>query len=125
MIMQKTIKQFTAVVLATSILGLSGCAATDIKNIVDDGSAVSTSTKKLHPVSASKVRLYYSSSEYPKHYQVVGQISAENYSMVGIEHSQTTIANELKKQAGSIGANGVININSGLAQTVGTAIIRK
>jgi hypothetical protein len=40
------------------------------------------------------------------------RVSAENYNLMGIEHTQEAIANELKKQAASIGANGVININS-------------
>jgi len=40
-----------------------------------------------------------------------------------MEHTQATIAEELKKQAASIGANGVINISSGSTQVTGDAIV--
>lgn len=111
--------------LVVSALSLNGCATSDIKNIVSNGNAMSISNNKLNQISPSQVRLFYTKNEIPHHYNIIGRISAENYNIVGIEHTQESIANELKKQAASIGANGVININSGLTQTTADAILIK
>jgi hypothetical protein len=116
------IKNMMIVLALGSSMALFGCTASDVTNLVSNGSSVSTVNKKLAPTNPNKVKLYYSSSENPRHYKVVGRVSAENYSIVAMEHTQAAIAEELKKQAASIGANGVINIQTGLAQTTGDAI---
>ena len=74
----------------------------------------------MKPTNPGNIKAY---DARPKNCQVVGRISADNYNVVGMEHSQETIMTELKKQASSIGANGIININSGLAQTTAEAVV--
>ncbi|EKD92084.1 MAG: hypothetical protein ACD_29C00199G0002 [uncultured bacterium] len=61
----------------------------------------------------------------PMHYQVIGSISADNYSLIGMEYSQDSLMRELKKQAASIGANGVMHIHQGLTQTTAEAVFIK
>ncbi|MBV9576342.1 MAG: hypothetical protein JO149_06935 [Gammaproteobacteria bacterium] len=99
-------------------LSLTGCA----NDILNQGSAVSNTSKDTQQ---NHVKLYYGNSGLPKHYKVVGRVSAENYNLFAMENSQADIAQELKNQAASIGANGVMNISTGLAQTTGDAIVRK
>lgn len=106
--------------VAISVIALTGCAMSDVTNLTSQGSAVSNVNQMNE--SQTGVKLYYGNSRLPKHYKVVGRVSAENYNMIGMEHDQACIAAELKKQALSIGANGVMNISSGLAQTTGDAI---
>ena len=104
----------------SSIFLLSGCAVSDLKEAVGSGNAISTSKTQLKPTNPGNIKAY---DARPKNCQVVGRISADNYNVVGMEHSQETIMTELKKQASSIGANGIININSGLAQTTAEAVV--
>ncbi len=111
--------------IAVSALVLAGCSTTDVKAMVTQGSAVSAERIHLTATNPSRVKIYYSNAGLPKHYKVIGRVSAENYNMVGIEHSQESIAELLKKQAASIGATGVINLSTGLTQTTGDAIIVK
>jgi hypothetical protein len=111
--------------VSVSIISLTGCATSDINAMVNQGNAVSTSGTKLNSANSSRVKIYYANAGLPKHYKVVGRVSAENYNMVGMEHSQASIAEELKKQAANIGANGVINVSTGLTQTTGDAIITR
>jgi hypothetical protein len=122
---KNSMKKMVISLAVLSIFTVSGCATSDLKNIVSDGNAMSTTNSKTSPTNPNKVRLFYSGNEKPRYYKMVGKISAENYNIVGMEHTQSSIAEELKKQAASIGANGVININSGMAQTTGDAVIIK
>ena len=112
-------------IIAVSSLILTACATSDMNAMMGQGSAVSNSSTPHHAISTNRVKIYYGNAGLPKHYRVIGRISAENYNMLGMEHSQSDIAAELKKQAASIGANGVINIASGLGQTTGDAILSK
>lgn len=114
-----------SVFVGCAIVGLTACSTTDMQNLVAQGNAMSTSNTKHHAVNPSKVKLFYTGNTQPKQYQVIGRVSAENYNPVGLEHTQESIANELKKQAASIGANGVIHITSGMVQTIGDAVILK
>jgi|GEM_PF-2085483 len=111
--------------VAISAISLTGCSTTDVKAMVSQGNAVSTTTTKMSAINPSRVKIYYSNIGLPKHYKAVGRISVENYNIVGMEYSQVSITDELKKQAASIGANGVINISSGLTQTIGDAVVTK
>jgi hypothetical protein len=111
--------------IVISSVTISGCSTADITNVVSNGNAMSTSSVKLRPTNPANVKLYYAGNTLPKHYKVVGRISAESYNIVGLEHTQEFIANELKKQAASVGANGVINITSNISQVTGDAVIIK
>lgn len=119
------LKNIVSGLVATSMVILAGCSTSDMQNIVSNGNAMSTTDKGLSATTPNKVQLFYTKQNTPKHYTVVGRVSAENYNVIGIEHTQIAIAQELKNQAASIGANGVININTGLAQTIGDAVIMK
>lgn len=105
------------------IASITGCSTSDLTSIVSSGNAMSTVGGKLAVENPSKVRLYYAGNAAPKHYTIVRRVSAEIYNVVGLEHTQASIADELKKQAASVGANGVINITSGMAQVTGDAVI--
>lgn len=111
--------------IASASLLLASCSTNDVKGMVNGGSAVSTVKSNLNPTKQNLVKIYYSNKELPKKYKVVGRVSVENYNVVGMTNSQASIAEALKKQAASIGANGIINVSSGLAQTTGDAIITK
>ncbi|OAI46005.1 hypothetical protein AYO45_01985 [Gammaproteobacteria bacterium SCGC AG-212-F23] len=118
----KTAIKASGLLIALSV-ALSGCSTADVKNLVSDGNAMSTTQIKSASTNPQNVKLFYAGNKNPKYYTVVGRVSAENYNIVGIEHAQSSVAEELKKQAASIGANGVINITQGLAQTTGDAIL--
>lgn len=122
---KKTQMKILSGVLALSFLALTGCTASDVANIVSNGNATSSTNSKLAPTNPTQVKLYYAGNPKPKHYKIIGRVSAEIYNVVGLEHTQASIADELKTQAASIGANGVININSGMAQVTGDAVIIK
>lgn len=111
-------------VLSSSIL-LTGCAMSDIQSAVSNGSAVSTVDTKHKTTNPEHVKLYFGNAGLPKHYQVIGHVSADNYSMIAMQYSQKSIALELKKQAASMGGTGVININTGLDRTTGDVILTK
>lgn len=110
------------VILSTCISSfvlLSGCSVSDMKEAVGNGNATRTSSVKLKAVNPSEVKIY---NRTPAHYKVVGRVSADNYSLIGMEHSQKVLMSQLKKQAASLGANGVLHIHSGLEQTTAEAI---
>src|SRR5579872_2267283 len=92
-------------VMVSAFILLSGCSTTDVKNLVSNGDAISTSNTKLVSTDKDKVKLFYASGSKPSHYKIIGRVTSENYSIVGMEHSQAFIADELKTQAASIGAN--------------------
>jgi uncharacterized protein YpmB len=111
--------------IVSILIILSGCTASDMQMLTGNGEAIPTTSTKHAAISAEKVKLYYSNNNIPKHYEVLGRVSANNDNMVGVPHSQKTIADNLRKQAASLGANAIININLGLEQTSGEAIIIK
>lgn len=106
----------------SSLVLLSGCSVSDMKEAVDMGNATRTSDVKLKPILVSQVKIY---NRTPKHYKVIGRISSDNYSLIGMEHSQKNVMAELKKQAASLGANGVLHIHAGLTQTTAEAVLIK
>lgn len=112
--------------VAVSAIVLTGCNTTDIKATMGNGDAVSTTTNRhIKPISSEQVKIYHSKSSMPKHHTVVGRVSASNYNMIGVTISQESIMAELKKQAASMGANGITHITTGLAQTTAEAILSK
>jgi len=109
-------------VVSSSLL-LTACAASDMQAMVSQGSVVSTAEVKLSPTKANQVKLYFGNQGLPKHYRIIGHVSADHYSFAAIPHSEASIAAELKKQAASIGGKGVINITTGLDRTTGDVIV--
>ena len=123
--MKQVIKAGIFVVTLSATIFLTGCSVADMRTIAGGGEAISTSSVKHVAINPNHVKIYYSNINIPKHYQVLGHVSANNDNPIGIPHSQQTISDELKKQAASIGANGVINISNGMEQTGGDAILIK
>lgn len=111
--------------VALSAIVLTGCNTTDIKATMSNGDAVSTAANPHKRISPEQVKIYHSKSDIPKHHAVVGRVSASNYNMMGMTISQESIMSELKKQAASMGANGVTHISTGLAQTTAEAVLVK
>ncbi len=111
--------------VAVSAIVLAGCNTTDIKATMGNGDAVSTTNRHVKPISSEQVKIYHSKSELPKHHTIVGRVSASNYNMIGMTVSQESIMAELKKQAASMGANGITHITTGLAQTTAEAVLLK
>lgn len=87
------------------------------------GESISTTSTHYKQSNPKKVKLYYDRSNQPKKYKVIGRVSANNDNLMGFPHSHETVTNELKTRAANLGANGVINITSGLENTAGDAII--
>lgn len=102
---------------------LSGCNTTDIRATVNNGDAVTTTKTNTVVSNASKIKVLH--SDHSNNYKVVGRISTQNYNFVGMTISQESILTELKKQAAAMGANGIVNITTGLAQTTAEAVILK
>ncbi len=106
-----------------SCILLNGCAAAALNNLVGKGSATSTGTVKRAPINSDHVHLYY--GKPPAQYITVGRVSADTDRLSGLEYSQTSVVKELKKQAASIGANGVINIKNTVGEMTGDAVLVK
>ncbi len=112
------------VVIASAIV-LTGCSTTDLKATMGSGDAVVTSNHHLKPISTGQVKIYHSKSEMRQHHTVIGRVTAQNYNLVGMTISQESIMSELKKQAASMGANGITHITTGMAQTTADAVLLK
>jgi hypothetical protein len=82
------------------VLTLGGCAS---------GSAIVTGKTKA-PVTPNEVRLYL---EPPAAFEVIGLVSASSDSGLTDQQSVDYAVAELKKQAGKLGANGVLLMSSG------------
>lgn len=116
-----------SILCCTAILSaclLSSCAMSDIQSAVGSGTAVSNDEVKHTPTNPSKVRLYFGNQNLPKHYRIIGHVSADNYTLISTSYSQESISQHLKEQAAAIGGTGVININTGLDRTTGDVIIQ-
>lgn len=111
--------------IAASAIVLTGCTTTDIKATLGSGDAVATSTRDLKPINVNLVKIYHSKSEMHKHHIVIGRVTAQNYNLVGMTISQQSILLELKKQAASLGANGITHITTSMAQTTADAVLLK
>ena len=111
--------------MAVSSVFLTSCATFDLQTIMGNGSAVSTYQTKLTPTKENRVKLYFGNQRLPKHHRIIGHVTADHYNIAAIPFSQDSIASELKKQAATIGATGVMNITTGFDRTSGDAIISK
>lgn len=112
-------------VVITSTIALTGCSTTDMKAMVSNGDSVSTTNEHRKPVNQEQVKIYHSKADIPRHYKIIGRVTAQNHNFVGMTFSQESITSELKKQAALIGAQGITNITSGLSQTTAEAIVLK
>jgi len=81
------------------ILLLAGCAS---------GSAIVTGTAKT-PIAAEHVTLYV---DPPAEYETIGLVNASSTGDISKQESVNHAIQELKAQAGKIGANGVVLISS-------------
>ncbi len=86
---------------------LAGCAS---------GSAIVTGTTKP-PVAAEQVAIYL---DPPADFEVIGLVSASSDAGWTEQGSMNYAIDELKKQAGALGANGVLLVSSG--ERVTTAV---
>ena len=111
-------------VLIMSMVMTVSCSTADLNSFMDGGAAVSTAKVKQRPTQQKRVKIYYESSRYPRHYRVLGQVSANNDTLWGVPYSDLSIANMLKKQAATLGATGVIHVKTTLDKTTGDAIRR-
>lgn len=79
-----------------------------------DGTAIATGNRYA-PAPATAVRLY---SEPPRaNYEVVGLVQAESSTGASAQESMDYALDELKKQAASLGANGVLLTGNGVRAT--------
>ncbi len=107
------------------VLMLTNCAQVNGKPqfVEPFGGAVVTDQSQYTPIDPSRVKLYYKTYPRPAHYKVVGFVAAENENFFGWSRNRLSVQAELRRQAASVGANGVININQGQTETTGDAII--
>lgn len=116
-----------AIYLAISIvsISLSACAPTDVTNTFLGSSASTIEGQARKPVNIKQVTLHYGQNTPSKNQRVIGHIKVDNNNIIGLEHNQHFIDEELKKQAASIGGLGVINIQTNMQSTTGDVIVRK
>jgi len=112
-------------IIGASVILLFGCTPSDLQTVLSNGSVVSSGNLKLKATNPNKVKVYFGNSGVPKHYRVIGHVSADNYSMIATPHSQESITMELKKQAASIGGTGVMNVFTAMDRTTGDVILSK
>ena len=106
-------------VLVLSTLGLSlvGCNTTGID--------------KQHPETVVSAQAYQSIAVYParadvpRHARVLGKVTAQNKLPNGMKASPEAILIELKRQAVLLGANGIVRVTPGLAQTTADAVLTR
>ena len=101
--------QLKVLISAVVVLTLVACAT---------GSSVVTG-KKRTPVAATQVKLYL---EPPSSFEVIGLVNASSDVGWTDQGSMDYAIEELKKQAGKLGANGVLILASG--ETTSTIINR-
>lgn len=86
--------------LALAVLAIAGCAS---------GSAIVTGATRT-PVAPEQVKVYL---ETPADFEVIGLVSASSDAGWTEQGSVDYAVEELKRQAGKLGANGVLLISSG------------
>ena len=104
------------------LLLLTGCSTMGLESLTSRGSATSQSSGAVAKIQPSHVKIYYGNNGVPKNYKVIGRVGTDNNNLIGMAYSQQEIANELQKQAASIGGRGVINVSTGFEQTTGDVI---
>lgn len=106
-------------------MALSACAPTDVSNTFLGSSASSMDGQARKPVNTDQVKLHYGQHEAHTNQKVIGHVKVDNNNIIGLEHNQHFIDDELKKQAASIGGQGVINIQTNTQTTTGDVIVKK
>lgn len=117
----------SAVILTSIAFGmaLSACAPTDVTNTFLGSSASSIDGQARKPVNEAQVKLHYGQHEAHTNQKVIGHVKVDNNNIIGLEHNQHFIDDELKKQAATIGGQGVINIQTNMQTTTGDVIVKK
>lgn len=109
-----------AMILSLGALTACNTVQETMENIVP----VSSNHVTEKPVVPAKpVKIFYSQKDLPKHYETLGRVSADNFNFIGVNYSESDIDAALKKEAAKKGANGIMNIKSGLAKTTAEAIV--
>ena len=114
-----------SIMTGSAMLLAAGCTSSDIKAGLGQGNAVAVTNTRLAPTDPSQVKIYYSKHGAPKHYTIIGQVSAAQFNVLGLPYSQESIAIELKKQAASLGANAVMDIKSSTVNITANAVVVK
>lgn len=104
-------------VLSTLGLGLVGCNTTGID--------------RQHPETLASAQAYQSVTVYPtradvpRHSRILGKVTAQNKLPNGMKASPEAILIELKRQAVLLGANGIVHVTPGVAQTTADAVLTR
>lgn len=117
------VKFMLSVLAIASSLILSGCATSDLQTMVGNGSAVSNTNTKMVAKNPKIVKIYFGNQGLPKHYKIIGHVTASHFTAIGTSYSQQSIAEELKKQAASIGGTGVMNVATGMDRSSGDVVL--
>ena len=88
------------------------------------GEAVPTTKNHYQPTNPDQVMVYHK-ADMPRHYKVIGHVSAENHTMLGMKLTEDRIMWQLKKEAASLGANGIKHVKTEEHKTKAEAIIVK
>ncbi len=111
-------------ICSLSLLLLTACNQTtgQLQSFNAFGGAAQADVPQYHAIKPSQVMLYYGNHR-PARYRVIGFVGAERENIIGFPRSPKQSNAELRRQAASIGANGVIDIFMGDNETTAKAII--
>ena len=117
----KLIKSILSLVVFSLIL--SGCNQTNgqFQSPNAFGGSATPEVAQYHAINSKQVVLYFGDSK-PARYRNIGFVGAERENILGFPRSPKQSDAELRRQAASIGANGVIDIFMGETETTGKAI---
>lgn len=122
------INTITSKIALGGVLGvvmlLSGCqGAMQVGSLVGvpQDTVAKTSNKAYAPTNAKEVHVYLSGEQVAKPYEVIGQVSVDQYAFL-INRSEETKIALLKEKAASLGGNAVIGLHDGLTAVTGTVI---
>jgi hypothetical protein len=117
----KLIKSILSLVVFSLIL--TGCNQTNgqFQSFNAFGGSATPSVAQYHAINPKQVVLYFGDSK-PARYRSIGFVGAERENIIGFPRTPAQSNTELRIQAASIGANGVIDIFMGETETTGKAI---
>jgi hypothetical protein len=102
-------------VIGTLSLALIGCNTTGIDRQHPETIASAT--------AFSNVIVYPTRADIPKNSRIIGKVTASNKLPNGLKASPDEIMVELKRKAFLNGANGIVHVTPGTAQTTANAVI--
>ena len=94
------LRRTALLLLGTVVLAIAACAS---------GSSIVTGTMRT-PLAQDQVELYL---ESPSEFELIGLVSASSDAGMTEQTSVNFAIEELKKQAGKLGANGVLIVSTG------------